>query len=88
MPSLLVRNLSPETVERLKARARDHGRSLQAEVAAILEENTAPPEDLFEALLAASHRFRNATAGRPMLDSAALIREDRDSDDHGRSLGW
>jgi predicted HicB family RNase H-like nuclease len=37
MPQLLVRDLDPETVERLKLRARRHGRSLQGEVEAILE---------------------------------------------------
>jgi plasmid stability protein len=37
MSQILVRNLSPETVERLKERARDHKRSLEAEVRSILD---------------------------------------------------
>lgn len=36
MSQILVRNLSPETVERLKKRARDNNRSLEAEVREIL----------------------------------------------------
>ena len=38
---MLVRDLDPEVVERLKARARVHGRSLQKEVKVILEEAAA-----------------------------------------------
>lgn len=37
MPQLTVRNLSPEAVEKLKARARAAGRSLEAELRLILE---------------------------------------------------
>lgn len=37
MPHLLVRDLDAGTVERLKLRARQHGRSLQGEVKAILQ---------------------------------------------------
>jgi plasmid stability protein len=37
MASLLIRNLDDAAVERLKARARRHNRSLQGEVKSILE---------------------------------------------------
>lgn len=37
MPQLTVRNLTPETVEKLKARAKSGGRSLEAELRLILE---------------------------------------------------
>ena len=37
MAQVLVRDLDPAIVEKLKARAADHGRSLQAELKAILE---------------------------------------------------
>lgn len=37
MPQLLVRNLSEETVRKIKDRARKHGRSVEAEHRAILE---------------------------------------------------
>jgi plasmid stability protein len=36
-PSILVRGLDPKTVQRLKARARINGRSLQQEIQEILE---------------------------------------------------
>ena len=41
MAQLFVRDLDLKTVERLKARAKDHGRSLQGEVKVILIEATA-----------------------------------------------
>ena len=37
VPSILVRGLDPRTVQRLKARARINGRSLQQEIREILE---------------------------------------------------
>jgi antitoxin FitA len=37
MPAVTVRKLSPETHRALKARARDHGRSTEAEIRAILD---------------------------------------------------
>jgi plasmid stability protein len=37
MSQLLVRDLAPETIERLKEQAEQQGRSLQAEVKRILE---------------------------------------------------
>ncbi len=45
MPQLLVRNLDEDTIKRLKALAKRHGRSLQGQVKAILEENAALPMD-------------------------------------------
>ena len=74
MPQLLVRQLDSETVERLKTRARRHGRSLQSEVKGILIDATAL--SLAEAR-AVSARWHKRLAGRVTGDSAALIREDR-----------
>jgi plasmid stability protein len=84
MPSILIRNLSFETIESLKATAKRNGRSLQAEVAALLEDAAAAQsrDDRLSAYMALT---RAATRGRPQTDSADLIREDRDSD-HGRDL--
>jgi plasmid stability protein len=75
MPQLLVRDLDPAVVERLKQRARRHGRSLQGEVKAILE--AAAPLSLEEARRVASE-WRQRLAGKKMTDSAELLREDRD----------
>jgi plasmid stability protein len=75
MADILVRDLAPQTVERLKNRARQHGRSLQSEVKIILEE--AGTFSMEEARQVAE-QWRQRLAGRVHSDSAALIREDRD----------
>jgi plasmid stability protein len=38
MAQLLVRDIAPETLDRLKLRAKQHNRSLQGEAKSILEE--------------------------------------------------
>lgn len=40
MPDLLIRDLQPDTIERLKKQATDNGRSMQAEAKAIIEDGT------------------------------------------------
>jgi plasmid stability protein len=49
MAKLLIRDLDPELIERLKSRARQHGRSLHEEVKSILE--AAAPFSMNEATL-------------------------------------
>jgi plasmid stability protein len=74
MAQILVRDLDPVVVERLKQRALRHGRSLQREAKAILE--AASTLSMAEAQqLAASWRRR--LAGAMATDSADLLREDR-----------
>lgn len=75
MSQLLVRDLAPETVERLKAQASLHGRSLQAEVKRILEEAT--KFSLTEARGTAA-KWKQRLTGQISSDSAELLREDRD----------
>lgn len=75
MSQLLIRDLAPETIKRLKMQAEQHGRSLQREVKRILEE--AVKFSGGEAAAVAA-RWRQQLAGRVLTDSAALIREDRD----------
>jgi antitoxin FitA len=75
MSQLLVRDLTPETIERLKEQAKQQGRSLQAEVKRILEQ--AVQFSAGEARVAAA-RWREHLAGRVLSDSADLVREDRD----------
>jgi len=72
---LLIRDLQAETVQRLKTRAKRHGRSLQGEVKAILEE--AAGYSMQEAM-AVSEQWAARLAGREFSDSAELIREDRE----------
>jgi antitoxin FitA len=75
MAQILVRDLDDEVVATLKERARQHRRSLQAEVKLVLEEATR-----FDRAAARKRieEVRRMLAGRPMSDSAELIRELRD----------
>jgi plasmid stability protein len=75
MAQLLVRDISTATVHRLKRRAREAGRSLEAEARQILETH-AHVRTMGEAR-AAADRIR-AKIGPQKTDSAELIREDRD----------
>ena len=75
MAQVLVRQLDDKVVERLKRRAKEHGRSLQSEVKTILEE--AAPD--YEAAWKRIERFRNRLkrSGRWFSDSTVLVRQDR-----------
>ncbi|HZS84763.1 MAG TPA: hypothetical protein VFA50_17940 [Stellaceae bacterium] len=75
MTDLLIRDLGAELIERLKLRAKNHGRSLQAEVKAILQNNV--PLSMAEAR-AQVERIRAEFTGKKFSDSAELIREDRE----------
>ena len=75
MPHILVRDLDPSTIERLKSSAKQHGRSLQGEVKAILEETI--PMTMNEAR-AVSEKWHKRLKGGKFSDSAKLIREDRE----------
>jgi plasmid stability protein len=75
MASISVRNIPDHVVDGLKARARSHGRSLEAEVRAILEENS---RITVEEFLRIADESAMATRGRISGDSTDLIREDRD----------
>ncbi len=75
MAQILVRDLTPDTVERLKSHAEQNGRSLQGEVKAILESVAASPT-MTEARKIAEEWHRRL-AGRMTSDSADLLREDR-----------
>ncbi len=75
MAQLLVRGLEPEIIERLKARAKSHNRSLQGEAKSILEESAKMTmEEAMERALYWRKKFK----GKTFSDSAELIREDRD----------
>ena len=75
MPQLLVRDLDPDTVERLKLRAKRHGRSLQGEVKVILQ--AAASFSMSEAA-GVAQQWQHKLAGRSCRDSAEMIREDRE----------
>lgn len=75
MAQILIRDLAPETVDRLKERARRHRRSLQGEIKLILEKEAASAADDAWAL---ADTIRASFGRKRFSDSAALIREDRD----------
>lgn len=75
MPQVLVREVDPTILAKLKARARQNGRSLEAELRLILQqaagENPA-------SILPDIERVRALFAGRSFSDSTELLREDRE----------
>ena len=75
MSNILIRGLDDETLRRLKARARRHGRSLQGEAKLLLEQAAGAGPEEMAALL---ERWKERFSERRMVDSATLIREDRD----------
>ena len=76
MAQLLVRQVEEALVEALKRRAATHHRSAEAEHRAILESVLRPASTDFAAR---AKQLRAATAGRLKIDSAELVRQDRDS---------
>jgi hypothetical protein len=78
MPTVLtIRRLDESTYERLRTRASEHQRSLEAEAREILSEAVQPrsSQGWLDGLRA---RARARTAGRPQRDSALLIADGRD----------
>ena len=75
MPNVLVRDLDTAVLEKLKARASDNSRSLQAEVHFILSFSVKndPLSDL-----AVAEKIKKSLRKGKHSDSAALLREDRD----------
>lgn len=78
MAQVLVRNLADDVVERLKARAAAHGRSLEGELRGILEAAArTPKEEALARLDAIRATTRPPGPGEPT--AAEMIREDRDT---------
>ena len=76
MAQVLVRGLDSKVVARLKERARDHGRSLEAELRGVIEQAARFDVDLAETRDLAA-RLRRRLAGRKHSESAAVVAEDR-----------
>ncbi len=75
MPSLLIRDIDSGLLSELRASAKAHGRSLQAEIHVILEQ--ARLRRLAETRRI-SARWLRRLRGTRQSDSTKLIREDRD----------
>jgi plasmid stability protein len=76
MAQLLVRDLDPAVVARLKDKARQNQRSLQGELKAILEEAAARATR--DEALAMIDKWQRKWGDRVFSDSTQMIREDRD----------
>lgn len=73
--NLSIKNVPDDVVERLRARAARHRRSLQGELLAIVEAAVSPPAQLApEEVLAEIRRLQLRTPA----EAAALVRADRD----------
>jgi plasmid stability protein len=75
MAQVIVRNLEPKTVALLKARAKRHGRSLEAELRWILAASVAAGADEEFVSWVREHRL----PGTPDFDAAEAIRTARDA---------
>jgi plasmid stability protein len=75
MAQLLIRDLSTETVNCLKAQAKSNHRSLQGEAKLIIEQAAKTSMENARKL---SRKWHKKLAGKTFSDSAELIREDRD----------
>ena len=69
MPNILIRDLTPETVKQIKARAHRNGRSMQSELKNIIE-SAGQAESLDAAILAA--KVRRMLGDREHTDSNDL----------------
>lgn len=74
MGQLIVRELADDLIRRLKERAAQNGRSMEAEHRRLLEEALIPGNDTFFETAA---RLRAETRGTQQSDSADLVRADR-----------
>ena len=74
MPNILIRNVSQETISHLKARAKQHSRSLQGEVKHLVEETV---KTTGEAALLRARKIRASFGRKTFSDSAELLHEDR-----------
>ena len=78
MANVTIRNLDDGVVEKLKAQAKTHHRSLEAELRHVLTQVAAQHEHM-AAFRREAARIRAMTPkDRPQTDSTLLIREDRD----------
>jgi len=74
MSQLLIRNLEPTVIKRLKLRAKQHHRSLQAELKAIVESAT---KMSMEEAKQVCNTWQKRLVGNSFSDSAELLREER-----------
>lgn len=81
MADMVLRNLDDEMKQRLRERAAKHGRSMAAELRAIVSDALAQPEaDPVAEFKRLASISRAMSAGRHQTPSEELLRESRDVD--------
>lgn len=75
MSNLSIKNVPDEVLSRLRARARDHHRSLQGELLAILEAAVVAGPVTVEGVYQAARSLGISTGD----DSTSMVREERDA---------
>ncbi len=78
MAEILVRDVDPAVVERLKERARKNGHTLEGEARIILERSAGEQKLSLSEFGKICDDIRRRFKGREFPDSVELIREDRD----------
>jgi plasmid stability protein len=74
MAQLLIRNLEPKVIKRLKQQAKRHHRSLQSELKCIVEAATKMSIDEARNI---SHAWHKRLSSHSFSDSTKEVREDR-----------
>jgi plasmid stability protein len=81
MPTLYVENVPEDVYEALRARAQGNGKSISAEVLALLAENVPTPAALARRREVVTRmnkiRSRQSGQGGPFLSTEQMLREDR-----------
>jgi plasmid stability protein len=81
MPTLYVENVPEDVYEALRARAQGNGKSISAEVLALLAENVPTPAELARRREVVTRmnkiRSRQSGQGGPFLSTEQMLREDR-----------
>ena len=75
MAQVLIRDVAPDVVDKLKLRAKRNHRSLEAELRVILEAAVHEPDTN---MIGEVEQVRKQFRGRAFDDSATLLRQDRD----------
>ena len=81
MPTLYVENVPEDVYEALRARAQENGKSISAEVLALLAENVPTPAELARRRAVVTRmrkiRARQSGQGGPFPSTEEMLREDR-----------
>lgn len=78
MAEIIVRDIDPAVVERLRERARKNGHTLEGEAKVILEQSAGEEKLSMSEFRKICDEIKSGFNGREFSDSAELIREDRD----------